>query len=171
MYIFGVPPKIYIRILLIFPVFWVQYSRFSLLTVLPLSSICQYSRFFTQPGMPLTYPSPCQSSVKPGIDFNSPEPSTLHWNARGRDGNFFSHTSTPKMSKHLVGSGSSPKTKRARSESGHLHLNPYGLLFTPDYFFPMYLFAAVLYTAQGTMPVDASEVMNQVLCLYSRIIF
>ena len=101
MYIFGVPPKIYIRILLIFPVFWVQYSRFSLLTVLPLSSICQYSRFFTQPGMPLTYPNPCQSSVKPGIDFKFLEPSTLHWNARGRDGNFFSHASTPKMSKAL----------------------------------------------------------------------
>ena len=130
MYIFGVPPKIYRRILLIFPVFWVQYSRFSLLTVFPLSSICQYSRFFTQAGMPQTFP--CQSSVKPGIDFNSPEPSTLHWNARGRDGKNIIHASTPKMSNHLVGIGSSSKPKRARSESGHLQLNPYGLSFTPD---------------------------------------
>jgi hypothetical protein len=55
--------------------------------------------------MPLTFP--CQSSVKPGIDFNSPEPSTLYWNASGRDGKNISHASTPKMSKHLVGIGSS----------------------------------------------------------------
>ena len=42
------------------------------------------------------------------------------------------HASNPKMLKHLVGIGSPSKPKRARSETGHLHLNPYGLLFTPD---------------------------------------
>ena len=69
------------------------------------------------------------------------------WNARG--------LFTENIAKCRSGIESSPKPKRAQSDSGNLHLIPYVLLFTPGYFFSIYLFTAVLWEMRPSIPLKS----------------